>query len=236
MIQSSDRSSLISDSQFQLFATPVQGLPDSSQRIEALTRSLLGKPYAVLPLGGSPKSPTSPEEVVIPLDTFDCVTLTETVLSAVRSRNSDEFLKNLVALRYAEEAVSWLDRNHYSVDWIANNERKGFVKNVTPQDDCVTLTRTLSILEGYPPREHRISFLPVDKFLARMGEFRTGDVVYFGTTRENLDVSHVAFLVCGEEPTLLHATKSKGAVVEEKLSDFFARFGGTPGVIVVRPL
>lgn len=203
-------------------------------RIEAISSLFVDCPYKASPLIGSK---SEEEQLSIPLDCFDCVTLKETVLAAAFAKSEAEFIDYLTRLRYEGGMVDWLHRNHYSIDWIRRNEEAGFVKNITPQEGANVEERTLSLLEDYPARSHTISYFPADQLSSFSSELRTGDLIYFGTTRKDLDVAHVGFFIQKSDDAILrHSTKSKGATIDEPLSDFLARFGDTPGLIFVRPL
>lgn len=130
-----------------------------------------------------------------------------------------------------------MERNHYSVDWINNNEKKGIVRNITPPDISVKLTRTLSCLNGYPAVKRTVSYLPVKSISRFEQEIQTGDLIWFGTTQENLDVKHTGILISKNGLlTLRHASRSAGKVMDESLTVFLGRFGESPGVILARPV
>ncbi len=63
---------------------------------------------------------------------FDCTTFVETVAALARSHHSGDFFKNLLAIRYKDGHATFEDRNHFPVlDWIANNEKAGILKDIT---------------------------------------------------------------------------------------------------------
>jgi hypothetical protein len=64
---------------------------------------------------------------------------------------------------------------------------------------------------------------------------QSGDLMFFVSTRKNLDVFHAGIIVCdGKSVLMRHASRSRGAVVEEELSEFL-KANRMAGVIVVRP-
>lgn len=203
-------------------------------RIELLTAACLGKSYHAAALRGTADQP---EELCCSLDSFDCVTFVETVLALSVAHSAHEFLNELLALRYYRGIPSWETRNHYSVDWIERNEKRGAVKNITPSSDSITVQRELSFLSNYPVRSHTIRYLPYSALPRHENLIQPGDLAYIGTTMATLDVRHVGFLFPeGEVLSLRHASKSRGGVREEPFAEFMARFGESPGVILVRPL
>lgn len=204
-----------------------------SEQIDRVSAAFSGKPYVVGPLPAYEES----EKLCVDFEAFDCVTYIETVLSICGSESEEGFLKRLADIRYAADNVGWLERNHYLTDWIINNEKKGYVKNITPLQGSCVLTRTLSALENYPAKQQKLCFLNIDCIGSFRGNIETGDIVCFGTERENLDFAHVGFLIAGVEGLRVrHSAKSQKRVCEESLEDFFDRFGGSPGVVIVRPL
>jgi hypothetical protein len=65
--------------------------------------------------------------------------------------------------------------------------------------------------------------------------FQSGDVICFVSTRKNLDVFHAGIIVRdGKNILLRHASRSRGLVVEQELSEFL-KANRMAGVIVVRP-
>ncbi|MBN2798337.1 MAG: DUF1460 domain-containing protein [Deltaproteobacteria bacterium] len=206
--------------------------PDAplSARIELLSRSLLGRPYLTDPLIGGPEEE---ERWVDRADGFDCVTFVETVLAvALRPEAPEEALR---ALRYRGGAVSWAERNHYAWDWFTRNEADGRLLRVLPER-WIGARRTLSLLAGYPAREVALRWLPVDPLAPLDEAVQTGDLVAFISSREDLDAFHMGLLVQSTDGLLLrHASRSRGAVVEQALVDFLSD-NSTPGVLVARPL
>ncbi len=213
----------------------VDGIEDLPSRIGRISEDLVGRPYLVEPLVGSP---TQDEQLVSRVDGFDCVTLAESVVALATSPAAERFEASLIALRYHLGRVTWIDRNHYMSLWIDRNEAAGAFTRVLPgrwvAEDA---PRTLSVLAGYPPIERTLAYLP----LRRVGELdrgaRTGDVVCFVSTRDDLDTYHVGILVAragAGSPRVRHASRSAGRVVEESLEDFLQR-NETPGLLVARP-
>ena len=64
---------------------------------------------------------------------------------------------------------------------------------------------------------------------------RSGDLIFFASTRKNLDMFHAGIIVRdGEKILMRHASRSQGGVVEQELSEFL-KANRMAGVIVVRP-
>jgi len=204
------------------------------QRLDLLSASLVGRPYVIEPLVGSP---TEPETMVSRLDGFDCVTFVEAVIGLSRSRAPSDFESRLAAVRYDQGRVDWLARNHYMSLWIERNSAAGIVRRVgVGAWTGRTPVRRLGCLDGYPPLERRIDHLPVEALDTLRDRGATGDVLCFLSQRDDLDTFHVGLLVQRPAGLLLrHASRSAARVVEQPLTEFLAA-NETPGMLVARPL
>jgi hypothetical protein len=203
-------------------------------RIEVISRQLLGRPYKTNPLAGSADTA---EVFTTSLDGFDCVTYIETVLALARASRIDDFAGWLRKIRYQDGRVQWQRRNHYMALWIRNNARQGIITQVSvPALPTVSRERVLNIVPGIAAR--RISVRSVPKRAVPLLEphLQTGDLIFFGSTRRNLDVFHAGIIVrdC-DQLRLRHASRSHGRVLEEDLGEFLTD-NRMAGVIVVRPL
>jgi cell wall-associated NlpC family hydrolase len=202
------------------------------ERVNAHSRILLGSPYAVNPLGGSPGAS---EVFSSSLGAFDCVTYVETVLALALSAKARDFPEWLRRIRYDGGRVMWTRRNHYMTGWILSNLRLGVVRRIGPGERTVSRERTLDVVPGLAPRKVLVRCVPKSE-IRRLGpRLQTGDLAFFASTRRHLDVFHCGILVrSGEGWRLRHAACSENAVVEQDLSDFL-RTNRMAGVIVVRP-
>jgi hypothetical protein len=203
-----------------------------SGRIEAVSARLLGRPYVVAPLGGGPGRR---ETLSASVDGFDCVTFVETVLALAWSRDPRGFRRALRGLRYRGGRVGWATRNHYMTGWARENAARGGLTDLTRGPDTVVRRRTLSVVAGL--RARRVSFrcFPKRRVPGLAPRLATGDVALFASTRRDLDVFHTGLLVRAPRGLLLrHATRSRGAVVEEPLASFLSA-QRTSGVILLRP-
>ncbi len=210
------------------------GITSLSERVELISASFLNTPYLIAPLEGSDKTE---EKFTVKLGKFDCVTFCETVLALSFADSCESFLAILKKIRYSGNSVKWTERNHYSVDWISSNEEKGFILNITPGKLSVKISRTLNCLEGFPPQQRTISYLPTEKISCFSQSIQTGDLICFGTTCENLDVKHMGILIWQENKLILrHASKRGGKVMDECLWEFLGKFGKSPGVVLARPV
>lgn len=65
---------------------------------------------------------------------YDCTTFVETVAALSRSNHPDEFMKNIMEIRYLKGIPTFEKRNHFpEANWIPNNEKAGIIKDITAQ-------------------------------------------------------------------------------------------------------
>jgi len=202
-------------------------------RLERISRRFLGVRYDESTLIGSK---SSPEVFTASLDAFDCVTYVECVLALALASNPDEFLVNLRRLRYSEGLIDWKYRNHYMTSWIRNNVRQGFVRNQTRRDDSIIRSRCLDFISGLSHRTIDVRAVPKNIFLRRTTDVKDGDLVFFGSTKRNLDIFHCGLVFnVSNQLVMRHAAKSQKCVVEQSLEGFL-RANRMTGVILVRPI
>ena len=207
-------------------------LRDMSSRIEWISRQWLGYRYRDCPLGGAAGLP---ETFTASLEGFDCVTYVESALALAASDSVGQFVDNLRAIRYRGGVVDWRTRNHYMTAWIRENQRAGFVRNQTRGRGLVRRDRRLNVVPGLPERQVRVASIRKARFRHRFADVRTGDLIFFASTRRNLDIFHCGILIpCAGGIRMRHAARSRGRVVEQDLSEFLGQ-NRMAGVILVRP-
>jgi hypothetical protein len=207
--------------------------PSISSRVETFSRHFLGSAYKPFPLIGSARTP---EVFVASLDDFDCVTYVETVLSLASASSSDSFVTSLRKIRYEQGRIEWKRRNHYMSGWICNNLREGSVRRLPIRDvPRLRRARLLNVVPDLPARRTTVKPVPKNA-LARLAKYLcTADLIFFASTRHNLDFFHVGIIVRNSERLLMrHASRSQGGVVEQPLSDFL-KANRMAGIVVVRP-
>jgi len=205
----------------------------ATDRIEFLSRHFLGRSYKPDPLIGSANTA---EVFTASFDGFDCVTYIETVVALARASNADDFTEWLRKIRYEQGSIQWDRRNHYMSLWIRNNVRNGILKPVSmPTLPTVTRERVLNVIPGLDPQRTRLNCVPKAVVPRLERHLQTGDLIFFASTRRNLDVFHAGIIVRdGKKVLMRHASRSQGAVVEQQLSEFL-KANRTAGVIVARP-
>jgi hypothetical protein len=202
-------------------------------RIDLLSRRFLGYPYQSDPLIGSAETA---EVFTTSLEGFDCVTYLETVVALARACNVDDFADLLRRIRYDKGKIEWDRRNHYMTDWIRNNLREGIIRRVSMRAvPTVSKVRVLNIVRGLPARRTQMKWIPKPLLTRLEPHLETGDLIFFVSTRKNLDVFHAGVIVgSGERLGMRHASRSRAAVVEQELREF-SKANRMAGVIVARP-
>jgi hypothetical protein len=208
-----------------------------------------------------------PEGLVINLREMDCTTFVENGIALAYTVKDphpsfDTFCLYLQQLRYRDETIrDYTDRLHYFSDWISENERKGFVADVTQRIGGEPYHINLSFMSTHPDsyrqlkshsewvenirkKEREISaretyaMIPAKQIAGCEKGMKNGDIVSFVTNIKGLDVSHVGFIyVKGNEVRFIHASSSAKKVVESSssLTDYVNGVKTTVGVMIIRP-
>jgi hypothetical protein len=224
-------------------------------------RGFLGRPYEANTL-----EEQGDEHLVVNLREFDCVTLCETSLAMARSLKLHEgsvegYCAQLRRIRYRFGVIDgYPSRLHYFSDWIADNEQKKILRDVTKdlggRRDGRTLNFMSSHVESYPrlasardvaaidSAEKRLSgtpryFLPKEKVKDVLGRIEDGDIIAVTTSIAGLDVSHTGIAVReGGTTRLLHAPNvgHQVQISSGSLSEYLSAHGTQTGIMVARPL
>jgi Holliday junction resolvase-like predicted endonuclease len=206
-------------------------LPDISQRIAYISRAFLGAPYVVDPLGGGANEK---EHLVLREDGFDCVTFCETVLAAARARSPEGYTVELRRMRYRDGEIDWFARNHYFAEWGLNNIANGMCRPVA-LPGAVRVRKTLTYMRSLKPVAVSFAANPRASLFAYRDRLATGDILAFVSQRPGMDVFHTGILIAESETLVLrNAAKSRGRVLDQRLSEFFA-FNGARHVMILRP-
>ncbi len=215
----------------------LRGDASLGERMRRAARLLRGRPYVENPLGGGPDQR---EVLTLSLVGFDCVTYVETVLALALARSARDVRRWLRRIRYKDGRVTWRTRHHYMVEWIRANVRQGILTDLTRGRGTRLLTRRVNVVPGLPPRTLRFRCFP-KKQLAKLRErLRDGDLIFFASTKPNLDVFHVGLLLVERRPmgsrslALSHASRRRGCVMEQELEEFL-REHRMSGILLVRP-
>ena len=225
-------------------------------------RGFVGNPYTPHTL-----DPPGDERIIVNLREFDCVTFVESTLALarmIRDGRSDfaEFPDELRRIRYRDGAMDgYTSRLHYFSEWIADNDGKGIVSEVTPDlggvadDEPITFmsehAEAYSQLDGFPDRIQRIraieerlserprAYIPQAEIGAAAEGIRDGDVIAATSSVEGLDIAHTGFAVWQDGALHLMHAPLVGKVLEvseQPLATRILRIDGQDGIMVARPL
>jgi hypothetical protein len=207
-----------------------------------------------------------PEELVVNLRAFDCVTFVENAIvlaGLIRAgkRGFADYVAALERIRYRRGRLDgYASRLHYFTDWLYDNERKGIVRDVTrgiggtpfrkaftyltdrredhsALEDPATFRR-LRLIEAACTRRPRF-YIPKADLTGVESRVAGGDVIAITTDEKGIDVSHAGFAVhLGGEIHLLHASSAEGKVVlsEIPLKRYLTTRRSRTGIIVGRTI
>ncbi len=217
----------------QQLLAETKAIESAGARMEQISRTFLNCPYTADLLIGSAQTP---EAFAVSLDGFDCVTYIETVLALSQAAKADEFVDLMRRIRYEGGRIQWNRRNHYMSVWIRNNLKAGLVRKISAPVPHISKNRLLDMVPGLPAFRTRFACIPKRNLPRLSNRLKTGDLVFFASTRPHLDIFHCGILVWNSGRLLVrHASRSQGAVVEQELSEFLKK-NRMAGVIVVRPV
>jgi len=241
-----------------------QAMPFDSMVVET-AMFFLGTPYVGATLE------MEPEGLVVNLRELDCTTFVESVLALSRTvaagdSTFEAYCKQLRSVRYREGVITgYLDRLHYTSDWMYENDRKGIVKYVAEEGVGQPYVFELSFMSSHPDsyRQLKADSLLIPLIAAKEEEvngrsdfyryipkmeidsfalsIHNGDMLGFVTSVKGLDISHVGLIVRhGEEDELsfIHASSLAMEVIvnKESLKHYVENSKSCEGIMLARPL
>ncbi len=218
-----------------------------------------GKPYAA----GTLDAPST-ETLVVKLDGFDCVTYVETVLAMAQGVTAGDttyagFTNRLETLRYRDGHLNgYPSRLHYFSEWIADNETRAHVTNLTDELGGERLDKQLTFMgthrESYPrmatdddafaqirAMEDRLAdlaiyYIPQDQIATVYDQLQAGDIIATATHIDGLDVTHTGLVYKdGDQTGFLHASLNDGVKVSPDLQAYIQNNKSQIGIVVARP-
>lgn len=244
-------------------------LPRFGDVVAAIGRSFVGTPYAPATL-----EVPGPERLVVNLEALDCVTFVENALALARLarfRRPDlprdrvqlraAFKAELARVRYRNgELDGYASRLHYFSEWIADNERKGLVRDLSQELGGAPVAGAVDFMSTHPDAyvqladpsvlakvaavEARLStvrrhYLPAARIAAAAPSIRNGDVIAATSVVAGLDVAHTGLALWDDgRLKLLHAplAGSHVQISSGTLAERIRRLGGQDGIMVARPV
>lgn len=263
-----------------LLASPLPGLaqaPDDLRQVmivpgrtaaETAIRTgetFIGKPYVAHTLEGN-----ATEQLVINVQQFDCATFIETTLALALAEQElpakytspqleGAFKKYLTKLRYRHGRIDgYVSRLHYLSDWLRDNERKGFVQEVTREIGGIQVYKDINYMtefsQYYPalsnPATYRqmvaiqteisqqpFYFIPRKQIKTVESKIKEGDILMFTAAKPGLDMRHVGYATWRYGRLyLLHASSDNNRVTlsRQPMADYLANNRHLSGLRVAR--
>jgi hypothetical protein len=219
----------------------------------------LGAPYEAETLERE-----GPEELVINLRAFDCVTFVENAVvlaGLIRAEKTGfaDFAAALERIRYrGGRRNGYPSRLHYFTDWLRNNGRKGIVRDITRELGGIPFRKPIHALtdrrEDHPALKDAAAFRRmriVEAACSRRTQchiakadlnrdadrIADGDIIAITTDEKGLDVSHTGIAVgVRGQLHLLHASSTAGKIVlsDRTLDRYLQSRRTRTGIIVGR--
>ncbi|MBC8767446.1 DUF1460 domain-containing protein [Arenibacter sp. BSSL-BM3] len=235
---------------------------DMGSTMVAVGKTFIGIPYVAktLEIGET-------ESLVINFQGLDCTTFVENVLAFSlmlqnNEKDFDSFIDHLETIRYKDGNLNgYSSRLHYFSEWIANNEHKGLLKDMTSQIGGVESSKAINFMsthrELYPflkdadnyekiqaseefLKSQSICILPQDQIKANEHLILSGDIIALTTSIKGLDITHtgIASREADGRIHLLHASTGSMEVEVSKLplADYLKDIKSNTGIMVARPL
>ena len=220
-----------------------------------------GKPY----MAGLLDQPGE-EMLICRLDGFDCVTFVETTLAMARvikqqNYSYDAFAEHMRTQRYRDGVMDgYCSRMHYFSEWIADNEARSLVENITQKLGGKPLNKKINFMSSHRKDYPRFAsddnlyeciqemednmqnldlfFIPQDEIRSVYNRLLAGDIIATATNIEGLDVTHTGLVYENEDGAkgFLHASPSGGVKISPDLQRYVQGVKSQIGVIVARPL
>ncbi|WP_024482197.1 N-acetylmuramoyl-L-alanine amidase-like domain-containing protein [Cellulophaga baltica] len=228
--------------------------------IVAVGKTFLGTPYVAktLEIGTT-------ESLVVNLEGLDCTTFVENVLAfsllkRSDSKSFDAFTKALETIRYKNGTLNgYPSRLHYFTEWIANNQFKGLVTDITAKIGGTRVQKEINFMsthrELYPflkddnanlaqiqaseqyLNNQEFCILEKNTIAANEHLIQSGDIIALTTSIKGLDITHTGIATREKDGRihLLHASTSGAVKVSEKpLVDYLKGIKSNTGIMVVR--
>jgi cell wall-associated NlpC family hydrolase len=198
-------------------------------------KALLGQPYVAGTLEELPE-----EKLCIYLTRTDCILFVETCLGLVRTARQDgdfeTLASELLQSRYRDGQCSrYEDRLHYTTEWALQGAARGTILDVSGTLGGTALDHPVHYMSTHPSAysrmtdvdaiaacENRINaatstYIPKAKLRAALKGIRNGDIIFFNTNIDGLDISHCAIALAeeGKPVRFIHASSAAMKVVVE---------------------
>ncbi|SDD65727.1 Protein of unknown function [Pricia antarctica] len=234
---------------------------DFGKTIVAIGKTFMGTPYVAktLEIGDT-------ETLVINLQGLDCTTYVENILafSLMLEKGKagfDNFTETLENIRYKDgQLAGYASRLHYFSEWIANNQKKGLLKDITAEIGGTEITKNIDFMSThrnlYPflsddenfkmiqasennLNDQPICIVPQNQIKVNEHLIQTGDIIALTTSIAGLDITHTGIATREKDGRihLLHASTGsmEVEVSELPLVDYLKKIKSNTGIMVARP-
>ena len=188
------------------------------------------------------------ERLVVNVLEVDCTTFVEYVLALVQCVENKQFTFQafcdyLAKIRYINGKIHYTKRQHYFTLWMNENEKDGFIQNVSSPNppysavqtvkvnymtQHVALYKMLNANKEWLPQVRNMeqsingekyTYIPKNQLLNNKtlrSTVKSGDIISIITSKNGLDTSHIGFAVWHEDGLhMLHASSIKKKVIED---------------------
>ncbi|MEL6579245.1 MAG: N-acetylmuramoyl-L-alanine amidase-like domain-containing protein [Cyanobacteria bacterium J06621_12] len=237
--------------------------PNASQKsignvIQQVSEQLLGAEYQTGLLDR-----TTHETLVISLQQFDCLLFIETVLAIAQNISQPDpsyqaFTQKVENQRYWNGKMNgYCSRLHYFSDWIADNQKRGNIKNITRQLGGIDTVKKLDFMtthrSSYPNLAKSdlnfecvarveasltpvFNYIPTENISETYSQLQPGDIVGVATKISGLDFTHTGFVY--QQPNgnmgLIHASPAGKVVIAQDLQKYISNVNQAIGIVVSR--
>jgi hypothetical protein len=215
---------------------------------------------------GTLETPTGEERCRVDFTGVDCFTFVEATLCLARTLKLgnptyEGFLNQVLWTRYRNgQMTDYTSRLHYTADWLYDNERRGVLRNITPELGGKPFKVQVSYMSRHPQRypalrarpelipeiariEQLINarqhwYIPRHEVAAVLPQLRAGDIIAFATSRAGLDYAHLGLVYPAEDGVrLLHASQTaRKVIVDKPIDQYLAAVSTHIGITIARPL
>ncbi len=229
--------------------------------MQAIADYFIGTPYKAGLLDKSDR-----ESLVITLDGFDCVLFVETVLAMARGIAMEDysyltFINHVINQRYWKGKMDgYCSRLHYFSEWIADNQRRGNVRDIGVELGGERVNKSLFFMSknrwDYPQiarndanyqcivsmedniSKLKINYIPYYKIRSVYSQLKPGDIIAVATEINGLDVTHTGLVYRNSDGNIgfIHASPAGKVTVAYDLERYIWNVESAIGILVARPV
>ncbi|WP_019505088.1 N-acetylmuramoyl-L-alanine amidase-like domain-containing protein [Pleurocapsa sp. PCC 7319] len=226
--------------------------------VQTVAQQFLGAEYKAGLLDQS-----SQETLFISLKQFDCLLFVETVMAIAKNIAQQNYsyqalTRDVENQRYWNGKMNgYCSRLHYFSDWIADNQRRGNVQNITPQLGGVNTVKKLDFMTTHRHRypnlvksqvnfeciasiesslPETLNYIPTKDIRQIYPQLQPGDIIGVATNIAGLDFTHTGFIHRQSAKNLgfIHASPRGRVVISPDLQNYVRNVNQAIGIVVIR--